>query len=143
MDRSFNRGYTDYFVNKRKEKIGSWDTPKSQGQYIGKVLEIKANGYVVENYEQLNNADGLYFINANGEADGAQINIIVNDVVVLNSPKSIEIGTVIYRNSDAEFNKLVEQEKVPYVKSVFICNFRKQKMCSDCLLRTKMVTKAK
>lgn len=111
MDRSFNRGYTDYFVNKRKEKIGSWDTPKSQGQYIGKVLEIKANGYVIENYDQLNNADGLYFINANGEADGAQINIIVNDVVVLNSTKSIEIGTVIYRNSDAEFIKMVEQEK--------------------------------
>jgi putative protease len=111
MDRSFNRGYTDYFVNKRKEKIGSWDTPKSQGQYIGKVLEIKANGYVIENSNLLNNADGLYFINANGEADGAQINIIVNDVVVLNSQKSIEVGTVIYRNSDAEFIKLVEQEK--------------------------------
>ena len=28
MDRSFNRGYTDYFVNKRKEKIGSWESPK-------------------------------------------------------------------------------------------------------------------
>ena len=111
MDRSFNRGYTDYFVNKRKEKIGSWDTPKSQGQYIGKVLEIKANGYVIENSNLLNNADGLYFINADGEADGAQINIIVNDVVVLNSQKSIEVGTVIYRNSDAEFIKLVEQEK--------------------------------
>ena len=111
MDRSFNRGYTDYFVNKRKEKIGSWDTPKSQGQRIGKVLEAKANGYVIENSELLNNADGLYFVNANGEADGAQINIIVNDVVVLNAPKQINIGTIIYRNSDAEFIRLVEQEK--------------------------------
>jgi 23S rRNA 5-hydroxycytidine C2501 synthase len=111
MDRSFNRGYTDYFVNKRKEKIGSWDTPKSQGQFIGKVTDIKANGFVIENHEILNNGDGLYFVNANGEADGAQVNIIVNDVVVLNAPKPIEIGTVIYRNSDAEFIKMVEQEK--------------------------------
>ena len=111
MDRSFNRGYTTYFVNKRKEKIGNWETPKSQGQLIGKVIEAKANGYVVENSEILNNADGLYFINANGEADGAQINIIVNDIVVLNSPKEIKIGTIIYRNSDAEFIKMVEQEK--------------------------------
>ncbi len=38
MDRSFNRGYTDYFVNKRTEKIGSWDSPKSQGQLIGKLI---------------------------------------------------------------------------------------------------------
>jgi 23S rRNA 5-hydroxycytidine C2501 synthase len=110
MDRSFNRGYTDYFVNKRKEKIGSWETPKSQGQPIGKVMETKANGYVIENYEKLNNGDGLYFINANGEADGAQINIIVNDVVVPNTFKPIAIGTMVYRNSDAEFNKIVEKE---------------------------------
>jgi len=111
MDRSFNRGYTDYFVNKRKEKIGSWDTPKSQGQYIGKILEAKANGYIVENSDVLNNADGLYFINAHGEADGAQVNIIVNDVVILNTNKQLAIGTLIYRNSDAEFIKMVEQEK--------------------------------
>lgn len=111
LDRSFNRGYTDYFVNKRTEKIGSWDTPKSQGQYIGKVLDYKANGYIIENNDLLNNGDGLYFINSEGHADGAQINIIVNDNVILNSPKSIAIGTDIYRNSDAEFNKMVEQEK--------------------------------
>ena len=62
MDRSFNRGYTDYFVNKRTEKIGTWESPKAQGQLIGKLLEVKANGYVIENYEKLNNADGLYVI---------------------------------------------------------------------------------
>lgn len=110
MDRSFNRGYTDYFVNKRTEKIGSWESPKSQGQLIGKLLEIKANGYVIENYEQLNNGDGLYFINENGEPDGAQVNIIVNNIVVPNFFKPLQPGTIIYRNSDATFNKLVERE---------------------------------
>lgn len=110
MDRSFNRGYTDYFVNKRTEKIGSWDSPKSQGQFIGKLVETKANGYIIENYEKLNNGDGLYFLNENNEPDGMQINIIVNNIVVPNSFKNIPIGTVIYRNSDAEFNRLVERD---------------------------------
>jgi len=110
MDRSFNRGYTDYFLNKRKEKIGSWESPKSKGQYIGKVLEIKANGYIIENYEKLNNGDGLYFQNEVGEADGAQINIIFNNIVIPNTFKPLAIGTEIYRNSDAEFNKMVEKE---------------------------------
>ncbi len=110
MDRSFNRGYTDYFVNQRKEKIGNWESPKSQGQYIGKLIEIKANGYVIENHDLLNNGDGLYFINESGIADGTQINIIVNDVVVPNALKPLPLGTLIYRNSDAEFNKIVEQE---------------------------------
>ncbi|HSY61006.1 MAG TPA: U32 family peptidase, partial [Cytophaga sp.] len=110
MDRSFNRGYTDYFVNHRTQKIGSWDTPKSQGQVIGKVTAVKKNGYVIENSDKLNNGDGLYFINEAGEADGAQINTIENNVVIPNTFKSIVVGTMIYRNADAEFNKLVERE---------------------------------
>jgi putative protease len=110
MDRSFNRGYTDYFVNHRREKIGSWESPKSQGQYIGQLLEIKANGYRIENYEQLNNGDGLYFINEQGEADGMQVNIIVNDVVVPNEFKRLKAGTEIFRNLDAEFIRMLENE---------------------------------
>lgn len=110
MDRSFNRGYTDYFVNHRREKIGSWESPKSKGQYIGKLLEVKANGYLIENHELLNNGDGLYFVNKEGEADGAQVNIIVNDIVVPNTLKPLPIGTEIYRNLDAEFNRMLENE---------------------------------
>ena len=110
MDKSFNRGYTDYFVNKRDKKIGSWETPKSQGQFIGKLLEVKANGYVIENYELLNNGDGLYFVNEEGKADGDRVNIIINDVVVPNTFRPLPVGTLIYRNSDASFNKLLERE---------------------------------
>ena len=110
MDRSFNRGYTDYFVNKRTEKIGSWESPKSQGQLIGKLIEVKANGYVIENSDLLNNGDGLYFINENGEPDGAQVNIIINNIVVPNTFKPLKPGTIIYRNSDANFNRLVERD---------------------------------
>lgn len=110
LGRSFNRGYTDYFVNQRHAKIGSWESPKSKGQYIGQLLEIKANGYVIENSELLNNGDGLYFINEQGVADGALVNIIVNDIVVPNQLKPLPIGTEIYRNLDAEFNRMVENE---------------------------------
>jgi len=110
MDKSFNRGYTDYFVNHRTERIGSWETPKSQGQAIGKLIAINNNGYVIENSDKLNNGDGLYFINEDGEADGAQINTISNNLIVPNTFKHIKEGTMIYRNADAAFNKLVERE---------------------------------
>lgn len=110
MDRSFNRGYTDYFVNKRKEKIGSWESPKSKGQYIGKVTEVTPKGYFIENAEELNNGDGLYFVNGSGEGDGVQVNVVLNNLVIPNTYKEIAVGTNIYRNSDAAFNKLVERE---------------------------------
>jgi 23S rRNA 5-hydroxycytidine C2501 synthase len=110
MDKSFNRGYTDYFVNQRKERIGSWETPKSQGQFIGEVLAVKANGYVIENYDLLNNGDGLYFVNEEGKADGDRVNLIINDLVIPNTFRPLPVGTKIYRNSDAVFSKILERE---------------------------------
>lgn len=110
MDKSFNRGYTDYFVNMRKAKIGSWETPKSQGEYIGKILGVKANGYLIENAELLNNGDGLYFVNEEGHADGDRVNIIINGLVVPNNFRELPVGTVIYRNHDAAFTKLLERD---------------------------------
>jgi len=58
LDKSFNRGYTDYFVNERYQSIGSWDSPKSKGQYIGKLIQTVGNSYQIENGELLNNGDG-------------------------------------------------------------------------------------
>ena len=110
MSRSFNRGYTDYFVNHRTKKIGSWESPKSQGQYIGKITEIVGKGFKIENGDILNNGDGLYFINEKNEADGMQVNVVLNNVVIPNNFREIALGTEIYRNSDAEFNRMVERE---------------------------------
>lgn len=110
LDRSFNRGYTDYFLHHRRERIGSWESPKSKGQFIGRLLEIKANGYVIENSDLLNNGDGLYFVNEQGVADGVQVNIIVNDIVVPNALKPLAVGTEIFRNHDAEFIRMLENE---------------------------------
>ena len=70
LNRTFNRGYTDYFVNERHQAIGSWESPKSKGQYIGKLVKTVGNSYVIENGELLNNGDGLCYINANNEAEG-------------------------------------------------------------------------
>ena len=52
----------------------------------------------------------MYFIGANGQSDGIQANVIDNGVVIPNAFKEIPIGTMIYRNSDFNFNKLVERE---------------------------------
>ncbi|MCX6181290.1 MAG: U32 family peptidase [Bacteroidetes bacterium] len=110
LDRSFNRGYTDYFVNERKTKIGSWESPKSKGQLIGNLIETKGNAYVIENAHQLNNGDGLYFLNDEGIADGVLVNKVEGNKVYPNAMKMIAKGTAIYRNSDSAFNKLVERE---------------------------------
>ena len=110
LDKSFNRGYTDYFVNERHQAIGSWESPKSKGQYIGKLIKTVGNSYEIENGELLNNGDGLCFINENNEADGIYVNRAENGFVFPNVLKEIKDGTFIYRNNDAAFIKIVERE---------------------------------
>ncbi|MEY5047699.1 MAG: hypothetical protein RLZZ175_1058 [Bacteroidota bacterium] len=110
LDKSFNRGYTDYFVNERHATIGSWESPKSKGQYIGKLIRTVGNSYEIENGHLLNNGDGLCFINSENVADGIHVNRAENGFVFPNVLKEIADGTEIYRNNDAAFIKIVERE---------------------------------
>lgn len=110
LNRTFNRGYTDYFVNERHSSIGSWESPKSKGQYIGKLIKIVGNYYEIENGELLNNGDGLCFINENNEAEGIYVNKSENGKIYPNVLKEVKEGTFIYRNNDAAFIKIVERE---------------------------------
>lgn len=110
LNRTFNRGYTDYFVNERHASIGSWESPKSKGQYIGKLIRTIGGAYEIENGELLNNGDGLCFINEQNEADGIYVNKAENGKVHPNVLKEIKDGTFIYRNNDTAFIKIVERE---------------------------------
>lgn len=110
LEKSFNRGYTDYFVNDRHSSIGSWESPKSKGQYIGKLIRTIGGAYEIENGELLNNGDGLCFINENNEAEGIYVNKAENGLAYPNVLKEIKDGTFIYRNNDAAFIKIVERE---------------------------------
>lgn len=110
LNKSFNRGYTDYFVNERHNSIGSWESPKSKGQYIGKLIRTVGNAYEIENGILLNNGDGLCFINENNEADGIYVNKVENGLAFPNVLKEIKPNTFIYRNNDAAFIKIVERE---------------------------------
>jgi len=110
LSRTFNRGYTDYFVNERHSSIGSWNSPKSKGEYIGKLIRIIGKAYEIENGHLLNNGDGLCYINESNEADGIYINKVENGLAHPFVLKDVKPGAFIYRNNDAAFIKVVERE---------------------------------
>ena len=43
LKKTFNRGFTNYFLRGRQPDIASFDTPKAIGEYVGKVKEIRGN----------------------------------------------------------------------------------------------------
>jgi putative protease len=112
-EKSFRRSATDYFLNGRHNAIIQPETPKSLGEPIGKVLNVKRNAIELENGHLLNNGDGLCFINKKGELEGFRLNTVQtlgNQKTAFCFPDTmpvIESGTLIYRNQDQAFEKIL------------------------------------
>ncbi|DAB20565.1 TPA: collagenase-like protease, partial [Candidatus Gastranaerophilales bacterium HUM_20] len=61
VNKSFNRGFTEYFLKKR-EKCFNFDTPKAVGEKIGTVTRVGRDFFEIKTKIQLNNQDGLCFM---------------------------------------------------------------------------------
>ena len=76
-DQNFNREFTDYFVQGRKEDIGAFDTPKNPGQPIGWVHKVAADHLEISTDDPqavVHNGDGLCYYDLQKELVGLQIN---------------------------------------------------------------------
>ena len=76
-DQNFNREFTDYFVQGRKEDIGAFDSPKNPGQAIGWVSKVNTDSVDLELSDpslELANGDGLCYYDLQKELVGLQTN---------------------------------------------------------------------
>ena len=103
-EKSFNRGFTDYFLEKRKDCY-NFISPKSRGEYVGKIVEIEGNHFKIKTDKEIHAQDGL----TNG-TDGFLVNKCENGYVYPNKIIKLKIGDLIYRNVDVEFEKLLAQK---------------------------------
>lgn len=96
LEKSFNRGFTDYFLEKRKNCF-NFESPKSRGEYIGKVSKIGKDyfeiaesppplrGRVREGGKGVYPQDGLCFL-AQNELRGFRVNKVDNNKIYPNAP---------------------------------------------------------
>ena len=114
VNRSFNRGFTDYFLHGRTNDIWSFGTPKSIGEKMGPVKEVGRGWIKVSGFKAFHNGDGLCFFNRSGELEGYRVNRVEGNRVFLflegADMPSITPGTELYRNYDLEFEKLLSKE---------------------------------
>jgi collagenase-like PrtC family protease len=76
-EQNFNREFTDYFVQGRKEDIGAFDSPKNPGIVLGEVMGTGSNWLEVQPYDKaavLHNGDGLCYYDLQKELVGVAIN---------------------------------------------------------------------
>jgi putative protease len=117
LNKTFNRGYTDYGITGRCKDMGSIDTPKSIGEFVGVAAEIEKNNFTLEGDVQLHNADGICFFDTQQNLSGSTVNRVEGNIVFPRSIEGIASGQRIYRNYDHEFTKSLEknpaQRKIP------------------------------
>ena len=110
--KTFHRGQTDYFLHKRTPNMANWQTPKSTGEEIGKVIEVRGKAIRVQLLPQivLHNGDGLCYADK-----GFAINRIEGDWIYPNIQVSgfwnQLIGKTLYRNLDNEFLHSLHAER--------------------------------
>ncbi len=100
--KTFNRGYTNYFLKGRSKDISATNYSKSLGEYIGKIKSITDKSFCLDS-GTLNNGDGICFFNQKNELIGTKINKSENNIITPNSMKEIKVNTKIYRNYDNKF----------------------------------------
>lgn len=97
-EKSFNRGFTDYFLSSRRPKsIASILTPKSMGE-------------VIKDISVLNNGDGISYFDRNGQYQGVNVNKIENGKIVTGRKVDIPRGAEIHRTFNLEWQKTMQKE---------------------------------
>ena len=123
-DQNFNREFTDYFVNGRKDDIGAFDTPKTPGRAIGWVTQLGDKWFELEVSDKatmLHNGDGLCYYDLQKELVGVHINraesvsakkgiwrvFPKNDMAEF---KDLRKGLEINRNRDMDWVRTLEKK---------------------------------
>ena len=106
-DRTFNRGYTDYFLCER-QPMANFATQKSLGKLIGKVTAVGRNSLTISGTESFVNGDGLCYYDTDGRLQGFLVNGVQNRTITPNQMPDIKVGTTIWRNQDQQFEKQLQ-----------------------------------
>lgn len=121
LDKSFSRGFTDYFLRGRNPGIFSFSTPKSLGEEVGTVKEIRGNYFTVAGVKSFSNGDGLCYIDDNGRLQGFRVNRVENNKLFPQDMPRLKPKTRLYRNFDQEFEKLMQKKSAERKIAVDIC----------------------
>lgn len=117
LDKSFNRGFTDYFADGERKAMWNWKSPKSMGEKVGTIGKVGKDSFVVSLTStatsgsaavELHNGDGL----AVGDI-GFRLNRVEgNTCYPLGGAevcRQLKPKMSLYRNLDIKFEQLLDK----------------------------------
>ena len=112
VSKTFNRGYTELYLDGKRGKWAAMDAAKSMGEHIGTVsgvgkgiITIKLNKGVT-----LNNGDGFSFVSRFGKVEGFRGDICSGNTIKCKAVANLVSGMPLYRNINSAFEKEIERQ---------------------------------
>ena len=114
LDKTFNRGYTQLFLDGTRDLWSSMDAPKSMGEFVGTVRRITPDGLVLAPANEdvvLANGDGLAFVTPDGGIAGFRADVCEGNAIRCKQPEGLREGLRLYRNISAAFERELERNR--------------------------------
>ena len=119
LAKSFNRGFTSYFAEGRREPMWNFESPKSMGERVGTIRSVGRDSFVIDTAETLHNGDGMA-VGATGfrlnRYDAASHTCYPLDGRTV--CPSLSRGQEVWRNLDAAFEQLLSKPSATRVMEV-------------------------
>lgn len=120
LAKTFNRGYTQYFLKGRQRGLPTMVTPKALGEFVGTVKDLRGDSFRVSGMATFANGDGLCFVRDQADGGSAQQGELLegfrvnrvegNRLFPFHMPRGLRRGMALYRNNDVAFGKALAGE---------------------------------
>ena len=112
--KTFNRGYTELFIDGKKGSWAAMDAAKGMGEEIGEVATINKEKSVLtlrlrKNGISLNNGDGFSFVTRKGDVCGFRGDVCEGHTIRCKAIPELFVGARIFRNIDIAFEREIEK----------------------------------
>ena len=113
--KTFNRGYTELFIDGKRGRWASMEAAKSMGEEIGTVTSISRDRTSVtlrlqNRSVRLNNGDGFSFVAKDGSVAGFRADICEGPVIRCKPVQALFTGARVFRNINAAFERELEKQ---------------------------------
>lgn len=112
LQKTFNRGYSTYFLNGRDARIGSNNTPKMIGEVVGRITTMGKKHFTLDNNTGLHPGDGICFFDSNNRLQGTLVNAVQGRTITPDKMDGITKGITIFRNHDHQFLNQIKKSRM-------------------------------